>query len=158
MTVVTLPRQDVYAPLLTLEDFATGLFNNWGIGDASRNDGILVLVMRADRAMRTELGRAMAMTGTMPSRAWSVWSFLPHFRNGDYQTGILNGSSAVIDSIALPFFASNPAPKPTNDSLPWYAVPIFGLFIALVMLRPGWAISSSACAPARNTGPGERCA
>ena len=108
--------------------------------------------------MRIELGAGYGHDWNDAAARAVDLEFLPHFRNGDYQTGILNGSSAVIDSIALPFIAGNPAPQPTDDSLPWYAVPIFGLFIALVMLRPGWAISSSACAPARNTGPGERCA
>ena len=45
MTVVTLESQAPYAPDETLEEFATNLFNDWGIGDATRNDGILVLVL-----------------------------------------------------------------------------------------------------------------
>ena len=56
MTIITLESQAPYAPDETLEEFATNLFNNWGIGDAARNDGILVLVLPDDRAMRIELG------------------------------------------------------------------------------------------------------
>lgn len=33
----------------TIESFATNLFNSWGIGDAERNDGILLLVAIEDR-------------------------------------------------------------------------------------------------------------
>ena len=33
----------------TIESFATNLFNTWGIGDRTRNDGILILVAVRDR-------------------------------------------------------------------------------------------------------------
>ena len=33
MAVLTLSRQEMFAPDITLEKFATGLFNEWGIGD-----------------------------------------------------------------------------------------------------------------------------
>ncbi len=135
MTVVTLPSQDDYAPLLTLEDFATNLFNTWGIGDSTRNDGILVLVLPDDRAMRIELGAGFGQDWNYEAGRIVERDFLPHFRDGDYQTGILNGSTAVIDDIAMAFIAGNPPPEYEDTSLPWYSVPIFGAFILLVMLR-----------------------
>ena len=56
MKIITLESQAPYAPDETLEEFATNLFNDSGIGDATRNDGILVLVLPDDRAMRIERG------------------------------------------------------------------------------------------------------
>ena len=56
MTIITLESQAPYTHNETLEEFATNLFNNWYIEDAARNDGILVLVLPDDRAMRIELG------------------------------------------------------------------------------------------------------
>ena len=41
----------------TLEDFATNLFNTWGIGNKERNDGFLILVAVDDRKVRIELGK-----------------------------------------------------------------------------------------------------
>jgi uncharacterized protein len=43
---------------MTLEAFATALFNHWGVGKAETNDGVMILVFRDDRAMRLELGAA----------------------------------------------------------------------------------------------------
>lgn len=49
--VLTLKSQAPYSAAQSLEDFATGLFNHWGIGNASRNDGILVLVLSEDLSL-----------------------------------------------------------------------------------------------------------
>ena len=136
MTVVTLPTQDDYAPLLTLEDFATRLFNRWGIGNAARNDGIMVLVLPQDRAMRIELGAGYARDWDYAAQIIVDREFLPHFRNEDYQGGIEAGVAAVIERIALPFNTGAPALEvPEDTSLPWYSVPIFGGVILLVALR-----------------------
>jgi uncharacterized protein len=129
MTVVTLASQSFYAPDQTLEQFATGLFNTWGIGDAKRNDGVLVLVLRDDRAMRIELGAGYG-------RAWDGAAvrviddtFLPAFKADDYARGILQGSSAVISDIVMPFRRNEDAPAPTGGDR-W----MFWLFAPLVLL------------------------
>jgi len=136
MTVVTLPSQDDYAPLLTLEDFATRLFNTWGIGDATRNDGIMVLVIPQDRAMRIELGAGYGRDWDYAAQIIVDRKFLPKFRNEDYQGGIEAGVAAVIERIALPFNEGAPALEvPEDTSLPWYSVPIFGGIVLLVASR-----------------------
>ena len=126
MTVVTLDSQDRYAPGQSLESFATGLFNHWGVGDGSRNDGVLVLILRGDRAMRIELGRAYG-------RAWDGVAqevvdnhFLPAFRTDDYARGIMVGSTATIDRIVRPFLAGQPARETSDGGLPSFLM--FALF------------------------------
>src|SRR5688572_13688176 len=58
MTVLTINRiSDYETTSTTLEQFATRLFNTWGIGDAATNKGVLLLVARDDRKVRLELGR-----------------------------------------------------------------------------------------------------
>ena len=122
MTVVTLSRQEVFAPDMTFEDFATGLFNTWGIGDKTRNDGILVLVMHTDRAMRIELGRAYGNDWDSVAENVVDNSFLPDFRNDRYQQGIETGVSNVISRIARPFHAREEPPKPEGKSGWWAAL------------------------------------
>ena len=80
MTIITLESQAPYAPDETLEEFATNLFNDSGIGDATRNDGMLVLVLTDDRAMRIELGAG-------------------------YDASWNNEAGRVIDHSCLPFFS-----------------------------------------------------
>lgn len=126
MTVVTLTRQETYDPDATLEEFATGLFNHWGVGNADRNDGIMVLVLPGDRAMRLELGAGFGDAWNDVAEAVVQDAFLPRFRDGDYPAGITQGVSATIDVIARPFAANAPPPAPaepaTGGGLWWLSI------------------------------------
>ena len=113
MTVVTLASQAAYAPGMEMETFATALFNHWGVGNAQRNDGIMVLVLPDDRAMRIELGAGFDQAWNTHAARIVERDFLPHFRNGNYAVGIMLGADAVIDEIALPF--SEGATKPPTN-------------------------------------------
>ena len=55
MTVLTITSMGNYDSRGPIELFSTRLFNKWGIGDADRNDGVLILVSRNDRKMRIEI-------------------------------------------------------------------------------------------------------
>ena len=46
-------------------DYATDLINNWGIGSASENDGVVILLARGDRAIQIGTGTGLdrALTG-----------------------------------------------------------------------------------------------
>ncbi|ASM72563.1 MULTISPECIES: TPM domain-containing protein [Roseobacteraceae] len=136
MTVVTLTRQETYDPDSTLEQFATGLFNHWGVGNAERNDGIMVLVLPEDRAMRLELGAGFGDGWNDVADAVVQDAFLPGFRDGDYPAGIAQGVSATIDVIARPFAANTPPPEPAapaegGGGLWWLSIIPLGL-VALI--------------------------
>ncbi len=117
--VLTLKSQAPYSAAQSLEDFATGLFNHWGIGNATRNDGILVLVLSEDRAMRIELGAGYARDWDRVSQNVVNRTFLPAFESGDYATGITDGVEDVIASIALPFSEGSEAPASDAEFGPW---------------------------------------
>ena len=55
VAVITMPNR-MGADLPDIEAYATRLFNSWGIGDAARNDGAMILVVVDDREARLELG------------------------------------------------------------------------------------------------------
>ena len=124
MTVLTLVSQGDHAPGMTIEQFATGLFDHWGIGDAARNDGILVLVIRDDRVMRIELGAGYGRDWDRHAARVVNRSFLPHFEAGDFEEGLLAGVDDTIETIARPFHAGTPAPRD----------PPMGIFLALAFL------------------------
>jgi uncharacterized protein len=94
----------------TIESFATNLFNTWGIGDRTRDDGILLLVAVGDREMRLELGSGYASRYDAVAQSIIDRDMIPHFRDGDYNGGILAGARAVIRH----FHPSQPAPVPTS--------------------------------------------
>ncbi|MDB4197394.1 TPM domain-containing protein [Ascidiaceihabitans sp.] len=134
MTVVTLESQAPYAPDETLEEFAANLFNDWGIGDATRNDGILVLVLPDDRAMRIELGAGYDASWNNEAGRVIDRSYLPSFRSDKYALGIKDGVADTIALLARPYAKGQPAPKSNNSPL----VFIVGLFAAVAFTFRRW--------------------
>jgi uncharacterized protein len=133
MTVLTLDTRSSYAPNQTLEQFATGVFNHWGIGDAKRNDGVLVMILRRDRAMRVELGAGYGREWDRVAQHVVNREFLPAFKNDDYPRGIMNGSAAIIEDVVMPFYAGVTAPaRPGKSNLSLWVFGSFAAFIALI--------------------------
>lgn len=95
-TVVTLRWMSDYGHTGAIEPFATQLFNKWGVGDATRNDGVMLLVARYDREMRIEVGSGYGVTKDAPMKAIIDDEILPYFRNDQYAAGIAAGVDAVI--------------------------------------------------------------
>lgn len=100
MTVLTIPSRGDYDDSPSIESFATGLFNAWGVGRAQFNDGILVLVATEDREMRVELGAGYDQGYDVIAQDIVNKRFLPEFRNGDYSAGIEAGVNEIVARIA----------------------------------------------------------
>jgi uncharacterized protein len=84
----------------SIEDYATTLFNTWGIGKQDRDNGVLVLVVVQDRAMRIEVG--YGLEGILPDGlAGAVIrdTFLPRFRADDYANGVIEGMARLIEIV-----------------------------------------------------------
>lgn len=109
-TVVTVPSIATYGTGdATVEAFATRLFNTWGVGDAQRNDGVLVLLSLGDRTVRIELGRGYSSAYDARMKTVIDEYMLPHFRNGSYSFGLRRGVEAMVD----PLTGSAPGPIET---------------------------------------------
>ncbi len=96
MAVVTIESRARYAGNTSLEAFATGLFNDWAIGNAARNDGILFLVSRDDQETRVELGAGYAPVYDDRMKTVIDHTIIPHFRSGDFSAGIEAGVLEII--------------------------------------------------------------
>jgi uncharacterized protein len=101
--VVTVPSIGMYETGDPhIEAFATNLFNNWGIGDASRNDGVLVVMSVGDRAVRIELGKGYSRPYDRRMQAIIDDYMLPRFRAEDYSGGLDRGSQALATQLTAP--------------------------------------------------------
>ncbi len=132
IALVTIRRRAEYGASSSIEAFATGLFNAWGIGDADRNDGILILVATEDREMRLELGSGYPPVWDTVAENVVDNSFLPAFRDGDYARGIEAGTFAAIDRIARPFAQNRPPETESRWSLLKWIFEGPGAMIAMV--------------------------
>ncbi len=88
MRVVTINRVADYNTNISVPNFTTGMINTWGIGDASRNDGILFLTSIEDREMFIGLGSGY--TPVYDDRMDRVFEYhvKPYFKSENYAQGI----------------------------------------------------------------------
>lgn len=120
-----------------IEEYAKALFNFWGVGDAKRNDGILVLVSRDDREMRIALGAGYPVIWDNAAQRVIDRYMLPDFRQERYADGIENGIPAVFDLIARPFVAGQPVPEIEEPISDWNG---FGAFMVFVGMYFVWGL------------------
>lgn len=80
----------------TPKQFSTALFNLWGIGDAARNDGVLLLLVTGQRRLEIETGIGMEAVLT---DAWlqsmQQEAMVPAFKRGDLPAGLIAGLSRI---------------------------------------------------------------
>ena len=134
MAVLTLPSQSAYSTGESLEGFATRLFNGWGIGDSTRNDGILFLVLKDDRKTRIELGKSYGKDWNGTAARILDRNVLPHFKNGEYPRGLSDGTREIIDTIALPHKLGAAAPAPKRDWAGLIIMSLMALVFAAVFI------------------------
>jgi uncharacterized protein len=88
------------APSNSIDAFATGLFNAYGIGNMPKNDGVLLLVARKDRELRIELGEGYDAARDRDAKAIVDDVIVPRFKKDDYAGGITEGVRAIMREFA----------------------------------------------------------
>jgi uncharacterized protein len=100
VVVVIINQMSDYAgTALTIEGFATGLFNTYGIGNLPKNDGVLMLISKNDRRMRIELGKYYGNTRDAESQK-IVDKVTSHFKSGDFSKGVIKGVDEILYEFA----------------------------------------------------------
>ncbi len=85
---------------MSVEEYATRLFNAWGVGRQSLDNGVLVLVAPTEREIRIEVG--YGLEGVLPDGLTGAIireQFIPRFRDGDFDRGIVDGVSRVAEIV-----------------------------------------------------------
>lgn len=84
-----------------IENYAINLFRSWGIGQKSKDNGLLMLVSINDRNWRVEVGRGLegAIPDALSNRVMETLA-KDDFKNQNYGSGIVNSYSAFSDLIA----------------------------------------------------------
>ncbi|MBL4917545.1 TPM domain-containing protein [Szabonella alba] len=134
IAMATIRSQADYGGTGRFADFATGWFNAWGIGDADRNDGILILVGRDDREMRIALGAGYDAVWDGRAQRVIDTAMLPSFRNDDYAGGLEAGAQSAIDHLARPFAARMEVTETSGfpeEPTDWSGALMFGAFAVM---------------------------
>ncbi|MBU2586947.1 MAG: YgcG family protein [Alphaproteobacteria bacterium] len=99
LVVATIPDLQGY----DISDYGYQLGRAWGLGDAQRNDGALLLIAPNDRKVRIEVGYGLEGYLTDALSALIIQNqILPAFRDGDFPGGIEAGTDAIITQLQLP--------------------------------------------------------
>jgi uncharacterized protein len=80
--------------------FATGLFEEWGVGKAGADNGLLILFVLDQRAITFETG--YGLEGVVPdaiAKRVQSRAMLPEFRNEDYDAGFIAGIDMLANVI-----------------------------------------------------------
>jgi uncharacterized protein len=84
----------------TLEEYAAGLFQAWGIGKKGKDNGVLFLISLAEGDIRIEVGYGLESVIT-DGRAGRILDseVVPYFKEKNFDEGIENGLIAVEEYI-----------------------------------------------------------
>ncbi|MCB1552544.1 MAG: TPM domain-containing protein [Xanthomonadales bacterium] len=80
--------------------FAFELFNHWGIGDAQRQDGVLVFLAHRQRAAEIVFGRGIdTAQGSAISQRVMDRALIPRLREGDFEGGLQAAVDALLHEL-----------------------------------------------------------
>lgn len=103
IALVAIPSVQPYS----IEQYATKLFETWGIGRKGKDNGILLLVALNDQQVRIEVGYGLeGIITDAVSRRIIERSILPAFRQGAYAEGFEAGTLTIANLIAQSFDVS----------------------------------------------------
>lgn len=125
----------------SIEDYANRLFRTWQIGQAKKNNGVLLLVAPNERKVRIEVGYGLegiltdAVASTIIRNA-----IVPAFKSGDMAAGIVKGTDAIIEILNLDPDEAKARAK-TLESSDWTEEEVDNLiFLAVMVIFMGFII------------------
>lgn len=96
IVVVTVPNLEGYS----IEDYATKLFRNFGIGDKDKNNGLLLLLALEERQFRVEVG--YGLEGILPDGKTGRFQddyIITYLKDDKFDEGVKNGYDAFYAEI-----------------------------------------------------------
>ena len=132
----------------SVEDYANALFNEWGIGKNSQDNGVLILVAVGDRTMRIEVG--YGLEGVLPdglAGAIIRETFTPAFAEGRYADGIAAGTARVADIVRRNQTLTLEQRQALDDAQAeagksWAVVVALGMFVAFTAFHMGTGLGA----------------
>lgn len=84
----------------SIEEYSIRLAEQWKIGSAKNDDGVILLIAKNDRKLRIEVGYGLEAIITDAEAQYIIDELItPQFKNGDFNAGINNGLDRIIGLI-----------------------------------------------------------
>ena len=126
IAVVTLSETK---PAKTPKEFATELFNYWGIGKKDQDNGVLFLISQGDHRVEIETGKGIQ--DILPDAKVSNLldtKIIPQFKLGLFEAGIIAGTTALVASLNTAEYSL------VDSSINYSNILIIGILLILVLL------------------------
>ena len=141
----------------SVEDYAVRVFEDWKLGQAGKDNGVLVVVAPQDRKMRIEVGYGLEGMLTDAASSRVIRDLMtPRFREGNYDVGVEAGVTGILQILEgrqprdpeadwaapggsgmnLPA-AGLPMPVPHKILASLFVFAIIGLFTFIGLVTPG---------------------
>jgi uncharacterized protein len=126
-----------------IETYANQLFRTWKLGQAQKNNGVLLLVAPAEHKVRIEVGYGLEGTLTDAlSSAIISGAIIPRFKTNDFSGGIDRGVDGIISVLNGDTADWQPQPQPQHFIIDTdkpgalnTALPILGFLAVAILLR-----------------------
>jgi len=134
----------------SIEDYSMRLAENWKIGSAENDDGIILLVAKNDRTLRIEVGYGLEEKVTDAEAGFIINNIIvPEFKNGnfysginsgiDYLFGLINGE-IIFDKNTLSDSNTVSESSENSDFSGWFA--FFIIFLTMIQIIPFFMTNS----------------
>jgi uncharacterized protein len=143
VVVVTLASLQGY----DIADYGVQLGRAWKLGQAGRNNGAILIVAPKERLVRIEVG--YGLEGALPDAKASAIIFqeiVPRFRAGDMESGVVQGTLAILGAIEGTYQPKPGSPVQNIDPTLIPILLILGFFVLMIIIngysrgarRGGW--------------------
>lgn len=124
-TVPTLDGQDI-------TNYSINRANELGVGDATKNNGIYILIVTEDRNARFETGTGITkIVPAVTTQNILDTTVFPEFKENNYVEGVINGVNGIGEAYQTGPVTTPTEATPTSDSvLKWFGIVIGILILA----------------------------
>ena len=115
-----------------IEDLSVRMAQGWGIGNKKKDNGILLLIAKEDRAVRIEVG--YGLEGALPDvtcKRIIEREIVPAFRQGDYDGGVRKALHAILAATKGEYQAG---PADADEWVESHKEIVFALLVFFIVL------------------------
>ncbi|MAR89602.1 MAG: TPM domain-containing protein [Pseudomonadota bacterium] len=132
VVVVTLPQLQGY----DIADYGYQLGRHWGIGQQEKDNGVLLIVAKAERKLRIEVGYGLEgkLTDAIANNIIQT-VIRPAFKRGQFEQGIEAGATAIVAALGGQYKMRESRER--RNSPAWIPLIIFIIIIVINTLGGG---------------------
>jgi len=121
----------------SLEGYALKVAEQWGIGQKGKDNGALLLIAKAERKVRIEVGYGLEgrLTDLLAGRIID-YEITPRFKQGDFDGGVIAGVAAIAEAVRGEYQGTGHAGR-AKKGPPWGILALLLFFGPVLTLLGG---------------------